>query len=91
MLNPLSAGPLPLTIAAARIFLAAALREEGEALAAAGAVANPQSAGKAQHLLAMRSVEAAHARSTAAMGRLRALTESAERVDAAMRSANAPK
>jgi hypothetical protein len=91
MPNPLFAAPLPLTIAAARIFHDAALREEGEALAAAGAVVSPNAAGKAQHLLAMRSVEAAHARSSAAMSRLRALTESAERVDAAIRGGTAPK
>lgn len=88
MPNPPFAGPLPLTIAAARSFLEAALREEGAALAAAGAVANPDTAGIAQRLQAVRSVEAAHARSTAAMARLRALTESAERVDAAMRGAH---
>jgi hypothetical protein len=89
--DPLLAGPPPATIAAARLFLEAALREEGEALAAAGAVANPGAAGKASRLGAMRSVEAAHSRSTAAMAALRALTESAERTHAAIPGANAPK
>ena len=89
--DPLLVGPLRATIAAARTFLDAALREEGEALAAAGAVVNPGAAGKALRLGAMRSVEAAHSRSTAAMAALRALTESDERTQAAIRSANAPK
>ncbi|MBK6005647.1 hypothetical protein JJB11_06035 [Ramlibacter ginsenosidimutans] len=89
--NPLFAAPLPATIAAARSFLDAALREEGEALAAAGAVVSPNAAGKALRVLAMRSVEAAHSRSTAAMAALRTLTESDERTHAAIRTANAPK
>jgi hypothetical protein len=80
-----------MTIAAARMFLDAALREEGDALAAACAVLDPAAAGKAQHRLAMRSVEAAHARSSAAMGRLRLLTQSAERSHAAIGSATAAK
>ena len=89
--DPLLAARLAATIAAARAFLDAALRAEGEALAAAGAVVNPSEAGKAQRLGAMRSVEAAHSRSTAAMAALRALTESDERAQDASRSANAPK
>lgn len=88
--DPLLAGPLAASIAAARSFLDAALREEGEALAAAGAVVNPRASGKALRLGAMRSVEAAHSRSTAAMAALRALTESAERTQAAIRSSTPP-
>ena len=83
MSSPVFAGPIPPTVAAARIFLDAALREEGEALARACAVDKASDAGSLQRAAALRSVQAAHARSTAAICTLRALTGGAERVDPA--------
>jgi len=85
MPTPPFAGPIPATVAAARIFLDAALRDEGEALAAACA----GDAGSVQRLAAMRWVQAAHARSATAICTLRAMTEKAERSAAAVRSAKA--
>ena len=82
MPTPLSPGPLPATVAAARIFLDAALREEGEALAAACA----GNAGSVQRLVAMGWVQAAHARSATAICTLRAMSENAERIYAAARA-----
>lgn len=90
MPSPAFAGPIPPTIAAARIFLDAALREEGEALAKACALGKATDAGSQQRAAALRSVQAAHARSTAAICTLRALTgSSAERVDPAIWSPTA--
>lgn len=86
MPTPLFAGPIPPTVAAARIFLDAALREEGAALAAACA----GDAGSVQRLAGLRAAQAAHTRSATAICTLRAMTENAERIDAAARSANAP-
>jgi hypothetical protein len=83
---PPFAGPIPATVAAARIFLDAALREEGEALGDACA----GHAGSTQRIAAMRRAQAAHARSAVAICTLRALTQNAERIDAASRSAREP-
>lgn len=79
------AGLVPATVAAARRILDAALREEGEALAAACA----GHVGSTQRLTAMRQAQAAHARSATAICTLRAMTEHADRLDAAARSARA--
>lgn len=79
MSTDFTSGPIPVTIAAARTFLDAALREEGKALAAA--CAGP--IGSTERLAALRRSQAAHTLSTTAICALRVLIENAERIDAA--------
>lgn len=67
---------------AARANLNAALQEEGRALATACVAANAGGAASDQAVQALRSAQAAHARSNAAAGELRALCADLDRADA---------
>lgn len=67
---------------AARANLNAALQEEGQALAIACLAANAGGATSDQAVQALRSAEAAHARSNTAAGELRALSARLDRVNA---------
>jgi hypothetical protein len=68
---------------AARATLNAALREEGEALASACEAVKACGAASADATTELRSAEAAHARSHAATGEVRALNAQADPVIAA--------
>ena len=85
MTTSLQSPPLPQTIAAARVFLDAALREEGEALANACDAMNDGGPRSMRGAQALRQVQAAHALSNTAVCALRALNTEAERIDAAIR------
>ena len=75
---------------AARATLNAALQEEGQALAIACVAANACGAASDQAVQALRSAQAAHARSNAAAGELRALCADLDRADAAAKLSAAP-
>ena len=75
---------------AARANLDAALQEEGQALAIACLAANAGGAASDQAVQALRSAQAAHARSNAAAGELRALCADRDRADAAADLAAGP-
>ncbi|HET8748481.1 MAG TPA: hypothetical protein VFM98_23000 [Ramlibacter sp.] len=68
---------------AARAHLNAALQEEGQALAIACLAANAGGAASDRAVQALRSAQAAHARSNAAAGELRAVCADLNRADAA--------
>ena len=90
MTTSLLPSPVPATVAAARVFLDAALREEGDALAAACQAGKTGGTGSPQRVETLRLVQAAHARSVTAICMLRALNNDAERIDAEKRIAHLP-
>jgi hypothetical protein len=85
MPTPLPTSSFPDTIAAARVFLDAALREEGDALATACEAVNTAGRASVRGADALRCAQAAHARTSAAISSLRALKQAdTERIDAAI-------
>jgi hypothetical protein len=72
---------------AARTRMNTALREEGKALADACETVNTKGAASTEAAGALRFAQAAHARSSFAIGAVRALTRQAGRDDAAARPA----
>lgn len=72
------------TLDQARANLRAALREESEALASAHESRKTRGPGSAESASALRESQAAHARSNAAAGKVRALVAQAEGGDAAV-------